>query len=277
LANLADLTSRYRIIVDTCSLMNPGAEFFFMKSLPTVLKQYKAKLFIYSCVAGEAYDLINSKQLYTKISAGKASSIIKKLTIQGLTEIVEGNRGFTDHILYCEIARLRKDHNILLITQDRNLSKDVLFLNRIRSARFATDIQVFWINNSGKLISWSNSLPPIDVIKPMAEPSKLPSLTTEASMMPAGCSIKAIEFPKPPVIQKSLPAISPVNKEAIQKKSKGEAAPLLRRRLVNIPVLGNEYSAGLRRTQNNNLIERLLRSVSQIFRHQGSSIGLNRW
>ncbi len=258
--------------------MNPRSEPFFIKTLPSVLKQCKAKLFIYQCVTKEINDHVDSNEPDTRRDAQQAASIVKNLTTQQVTELVETKEEFADFVLYNEIARLRKDHNIALITQDRNLSHDVLGLNNIQSSQFNTDIQVYCINHAGHLMSWVNTRHFYDEIKPLTKPGKLPRLSIAKDNIPvlrpvpASSPVKAIEIPKHPDVPISLPEISHINKAAV-KKSKGGSSTLVRRRPVKTLTLGNPYSTNLRQSQKNNYIERLMRSVSEIFRHQGSEVG----
>lgn len=158
MVNLTYIARRYRVIVDTSSLMYSKAYSFFTRALPPALNKHNAKLVIYSSVAKEIDNHINSNQQHKRICAQNAARIVKYLTTLQLIEFVETGDSFADYVILNEIVWLRKCNNIALITQDRDLSNDILNLRDIRSSRYNTDIQTYRLVYSGELIKWKKAL-----------------------------------------------------------------------------------------------------------------------
>ncbi len=156
--NLTYLASRYKIMVDTSSLMHSKAYSFFAEALPPVLNKYNAKLVLYSSVTQEIDNHIHSNEIHKRRSAQNAEWIVKYLKTLRLIEFVETKYSFADYVILNEIVRLRRFNNIALITQDRDLSNDILNLRDIRSSRYNTDIQTYRLVYSGELIRWKKAL-----------------------------------------------------------------------------------------------------------------------
>ncbi len=156
MVDLTHIAYKYKVIVDTSSFMYSRAESFFNKTLPPALIKYNTKLVLYSSVAKEIDNHLNSNLPHKRRSAQNASLIVKYLTTLRLIEFIEEEYSFADFVILNEIVRLRRCNNIALITQDRDLSYDVLNLRNIRSSRYNTDIQTYRLVDSGDLIKWKN-------------------------------------------------------------------------------------------------------------------------
>ena len=254
--------------------MEPRAELFFIKTMPPAFKHYQAKLLIYSCVARGVDNHIYSKKLHKRRAAQNAVLIVKDLTTQRLSELVEDDGIFADYVIYYEVFRLRRDHNVALISQDQDLSYDVLGIKNIRSSRYNTDIQAFRINNSGGLMSWTNSLTLIDEVKSMDDTAKCRQmLPRNMVVVPASCSNKAIQISKTLPPQKNLHTVNRANQEALEEKHKAEAEVFFQQTLITTPGSVSQKSTKERRLESSNFLERFLRTVSGTFSHQGPRIG----
>ena len=153
--DLVNIASTYRIITDTSSLMHPLANMFYCGPLRQVLTESKAKLVIYSNVIREIdKKSMDPKKPYSRRVAKSAAEIIKYLWSQQLIEYVEKEGSFADIVLLSECIQLRKDHNIAIITQDTDLSGDILNTDNIRSVRYTKDLQALRLSDSGQLMNW---------------------------------------------------------------------------------------------------------------------------
>jgi rRNA-processing protein FCF1 len=272
---LADLANRYRVIVDTSSLMYFRAEWFFMETMLPAFKHFQAKLYIYSSVVREVDNHCHSKKLYKRRAAQNAVRIVKDLTTYRLSELVEDGGIFADFVIYNEVARLRKDYNVALITQDRWLSQDVLAIKNIRSSRYNTDIQVFRINDSSELVSWEDTLLSPGGTKLMNDKDKYLQIPPKNKIAVPTSSNNEIQIPKPLQPQKTLQIINRADKEVLVEKQKDDTAVFLQPTLVTIPGLVKQKSATEQRPENINFLERVLRSVSGTFRHPRRRRGFN--
>jgi rRNA-processing protein FCF1 len=274
--NLTELT-RYRVIVDTSSLMFPKAEEFFMQSLMPKFKQYEAKLVIYSSVAGEIDKHTDSDKPYTRRVAQQAQRVVQNLTIEGTTELVMTEDTFADFVLVGELYRLRRYFNQGLITQDAALAEDALKVKKMRSSRYHTDIKVYRIADIGELVSWEDTASASVGTKHVSCPAIYQHLPVKNMMVvPRSCSNKAANIPILTVVQKKSAIKQRTHEEANKKKQKAEATAILQQRLVNTFVSGSKAPVVQQKPGSANLLERLLRTVSGTFRHQGPRIGGSR-
>ena len=277
MVNLTDIASRYRVIADTSSLMHPRGTTFFTKAFTPALKQHGTKLVLYSSVAREIDKHISSNHGYRRRAAQNAALIVKYLTKLRLIELVEERGTFADFVLVGEIYKLRRYVNTALVCQDRELAYDVLRLKDMRSSRYPTDIQTFRLAETGELVNWKDTLPPHESIQPINEAGQGQQLSSIKKMIgPAISTSKAIHTPKPLPARQRSRLVMHANKETVEKKLEIEAVAFFQKTLVATPGLVNQESSKAKKSENSNILENILRSVSQTFRHQRRIVGSNR-
>jgi rRNA-processing protein FCF1 len=134
MVDLKDLGKNYKIFIDTCSLMHPDAKSFFNDFSSNLIKN---QLIIPFAVLRELEGLSKSDKNKTKESALRGYKIFKNLRNNG-DVIIRGEKGdgYTDNLFQVVFTKYRAKYNLCLITQDKNLAKDVLDLNNSRSSEF---------------------------------------------------------------------------------------------------------------------------------------------
>ncbi len=151
----------WKIFIDTCSLLDDAADLFWTNIIP-YLHLYKNKVIIPLRSIDELEKFTHN--MSKPNLADKSKDCIKKiqqLQNGGFVEIRgESTDNFTDNVLQVVFTKFRMTHNLLLITQDNNLAKDILALNNNRSVR-ANPVQVKKINRYGFLSSfhWDSDTP----------------------------------------------------------------------------------------------------------------------
>ena len=145
----------YLIILDTCSLMDAGFDRDLSNNLKIALKKYHRKVYIPNKVTKEIdKHSQNSKMMQ---DARRANAIINFLIKDGLVSFPKGSAigdqvrksTFADAEIQSIVAGNMADKNILLITQDKGLAKDIIGLKHSKSI-VSKKIYVKYICN-GKL------------------------------------------------------------------------------------------------------------------------------
>ena len=123
------------VYMDTCSLMHPGAEKFFLKYVP-LFEKYGKKINTLSCCIREIEKHLSSDDYNTRNLAQKAKSNIDKLIKAGLLNVVDySDDVFADGDFAAVFVKKRIKEEILFITQDGDLSIDIYNLNDMRSIK----------------------------------------------------------------------------------------------------------------------------------------------
>lgn len=125
------------IFIDTCSLLKPQAELFWDRA-ESILRKRQAKIIIPFSVIREMWKHTdNPEKPGLQDFANHALERIEELTSQGLVEISgEESDCLADQTFMKLIEKYRFDRQILLITEDMNLSIDALNRNQTRSSTF---------------------------------------------------------------------------------------------------------------------------------------------
>lgn len=148
-ANLKQVTKRYTLLIDTCSLLHEAFP-SFMEHLAPELSECGKKLIVPVSAVTELRGLAEKKpELRDRIRA-----LSGQLTEYQSEELIEvrGTRGdtFGDKQILATATRLMTDEELLIITQDKGLSEDLLQLNTLRSVR-GKRLSVGRINRYGYL------------------------------------------------------------------------------------------------------------------------------
>lgn len=155
-SRLAQFLSEFDyVFVDTCSLMEDTFP-KFMDYLKSSKEYWKEGLEV--VILGEVLEELktNSKKKNDetcRIGATRALKIIKHDKWHGKTlTISKGKKGksFGDQALYTAVSALRIEKKILVITQDRTLTADLLKLNRLESQK-GRYLKVYRINEDSEL------------------------------------------------------------------------------------------------------------------------------
>lgn len=130
-AGLESLISNYRIFIDTSSLMNYQSRKFFDIAKPILLNQ-KKKIYVLTCVVLEVKNNRESTELICANKAKNAENFLTELSDQGLIQIIgrKEDGHFADRIILSTFQRYRSDYRLLLITNDKNLARETLNLNK---------------------------------------------------------------------------------------------------------------------------------------------------
>lgn len=149
--SLENFVKECKIFIDTCSLLNPAADKFWMNIIP-LLNRYRAKIIIPLRGIDEIEK--HSKNMEKQELANAANNckkVINQLMSAGYIEVRgEETDNFTDNVFQVVFTKFRMTHKLLLITQDNNLAKDILHLNESKSVK-ANLVRVKRINHYGYL------------------------------------------------------------------------------------------------------------------------------
>ncbi|MDY4574613.1 MAG: hypothetical protein SPD90_06110, partial [Intestinibacter sp.] len=185
----------YRIFIDTCSLLHPESNKFWNNIIP-ILHMYNSKIIIPKRSIDELEKHSNNKQNSDlSSSANNCKIILSKLIRAGYVEIRgEETDNFADNVFQVVFTKFRMTHNLLLITQDNNLAKDILALNDSKSVK-GKSVVVKKINKQGYLSSFSwkenkkrvrgKNLAPHKVFKVCTEVTSIPDTKLNISRIPS--------------------------------------------------------------------------------------------
>lgn len=154
MVQLEDYVKEYKIFIDTCSLLENirHTENFFRCNKALLLTNEK-KIYIPLRVVQEIekHSKNSSKWTLMKI-AERVYDLLGIWQKEGIIEICGNNQfdNFADNAFLTAFTALRVNSKLLLITQDRNLSKDVLSLNNSLSVQ-GMNIEVLRFNRRGEL------------------------------------------------------------------------------------------------------------------------------
>ena len=147
-----------RFFVDTCSLMEANAAITAWQFIvPTCRRHGIPPLIVTKSVHDEL------KRLATKKEKGKkaetAIKLVEDLRDSNFINFVgdDGDGIFADSVFISKFVEFWKKYQIVLFTQDRNLAKDVLSINKISSIRRTNHIEAFRVGKNGYPMRWKLS------------------------------------------------------------------------------------------------------------------------
>lgn len=156
---LKNAVSGYRILIDTCSLLDENADRFWEHMVPLLQAEGK-HIAVPVCVLEEVDKFARDRNACQRKSdpeglhrrARKAVYGINKLLEAGLVELYsDPDDKHADNVMLSVLTKKRLDHNLMLITQDKALAQDML--RRTLDASVVTDcrLRVARINRYGYL------------------------------------------------------------------------------------------------------------------------------
>lgn len=148
---LEKYVNEYKIFIDTCSLLHFSVDKFWNAVCP-LLHRYNNKIIVPLRSLEELKKHANSKT--KKELADRAKGCLQKIQAlkeDGYIEVRgEDTDNFADNVFQVVFTKFRMTHNLLLITQDNDLAKDILALNKSKAVK-ANPVIVKRINENGYL------------------------------------------------------------------------------------------------------------------------------
>ena len=151
LNNLKYYVKNYKIFIDTCSILDEGVNKFWINIIP-LLQEYQNRIIIPHRVFEELNKhATNTTKVKLAKDAVKSLRFLEQLNKNKLIEIRgEKTDNFVDNVFQVVFTKFRMKYKLLLITQDKNLTKDILSLNSGKAVR-ANTVHVRKINRYGFL------------------------------------------------------------------------------------------------------------------------------
>ena len=140
-----------QIMIDTCSLMHEKCESVIRQLIPALEKHGK-KLVVPEKVIAELNKHHRCRTDPAKVrAADRALGLCRLLMAHGCMSVRgESRDNFADNTFYVALSQYRTRYHMLLITQDRGLTRDVLKLNEVRSVK-GYPIEVMYVDARGGL------------------------------------------------------------------------------------------------------------------------------
>ncbi len=148
---LENYVKDWKIFIDTCSILHPAAEKFWVHVIP-YLDEYKNKIIIpFRSVEELEKHAKNTERPKLAEDAKNSLKKVKQLVAAGYVEIRgEKTDNFADNVFQVVFTKFRLNHKMLLITQDNGLARDIYALNGSKSVK-AYPVHVKQINQYGYL------------------------------------------------------------------------------------------------------------------------------
>lgn len=142
----------YKIFIDTCSLLDDAVDIFWQNIIP-YLHQCSSKIIIpLRCIEELQKHQKDTSKPDLSNRALNSLKVIKQLLNAGYVEIRgESTDNFADNVFSVVFTKFRMTEKLLLITQDRDLSEDILKLNESKAVTHANPIHVKKVNRYGFL------------------------------------------------------------------------------------------------------------------------------
>ena len=162
---LENSVKNYKIFVDACSLLHPDADKFWMNIVP-ILQRENKKLIIPLRVYEEVDKFASDPKQYEKKNqsdpqfhsrAVKAKQNIIKMKSAGIVAVMgDETDNFADNVFLTVFTKYRMKYNLMLVTQDNNLSNDIINIANSLSVNSHHRIVVEKINRHGFLSAYGN-------------------------------------------------------------------------------------------------------------------------
>lgn len=161
------LNKNYIIIIDATCLMHPRAKKVFLDKAEDIVKNNK--IFIHR------KEVQNLRELTKQIESNEASSAkaaLKLFNLMQSSKIINetGNSkdNFVDGLINMLSGKSELKNNLCLITQNQDLSDDILNLKRRKSITFQESVLVLQIENNGRLLNLSSKEKDLNTAFPKA-------------------------------------------------------------------------------------------------------------
>ncbi|WP_405750824.1 hypothetical protein [Anaerovibrio slackiae] len=159
--SLEGYVGKYKIFIDTCSLLCSSTivRRFFEENESLLLAHQQAIHIPLRVVQEIEKHAENKKNPVLQMQAKNVYRLLVKFSKTGIIEICGDSLhdNFADNAFLVGFTALRVNSNLLLITQDNGLAKDILALNNSRSVR-GKNIEVLRFDKKGDLMHffWQN-------------------------------------------------------------------------------------------------------------------------
>ena len=155
--NFSEICRDYKLFIDTCSLLHDEFEDAFANMKSDLLRTGNRIIIPYGVIAELDKHQKNVANHNLSKSARHVLRIIKHYIEKDkyIRVMGEESEKFADNVFQTVFTKFRLKHNLALITQDHNLSVDILNLKKTPSVQRVKDILVLKIDNHGKLVPFS--------------------------------------------------------------------------------------------------------------------------
>ena len=163
---LAHMVDKYKIFIDSCSLLSEYADSFWEHIIP-MLKEKNSFVVVPFRVYEEVAKYADNPALYKEKAPdnpdfNKTAINVKKKIIKLANEKLvrvfgDKNDNFADNVFQTVFTQYRMKYDMLLITQDKNLSEDIMRITESKSVMVNKKILVKKINRYGYLSNIDNN------------------------------------------------------------------------------------------------------------------------
>lgn len=154
--DLAKFAPSHRIIVDTCSFMQPDAGDFFGTTLLSAMKQAGTRIVVPKKVLDEVKKHIAAHDEERRKAALHADDIISRFQRDGAADIFgDDDDPFADQTILYVVQKYRTKLDFLIITQDRALAQQLLAISRSLAVRSSRDLAIARIHRND-LVLWQD-------------------------------------------------------------------------------------------------------------------------
>jgi serine/threonine protein kinase len=150
----------FKVFIDTCSLLHVGADRFWINIVPVLEREKKSVIVPYR-VYEELEKFAGNQALCLKknpndpkfnLKAKKSLENVVKLQKAKLVEIFgDSTDNFADNVFLTVFTQFRMKYNLMLITQDGNLARDITNIDKSKSVTKCKKISVAQIDTDGVL------------------------------------------------------------------------------------------------------------------------------
>lgn len=143
---------RYKIFIDTCSLLDPCAAMFWENITPFLMQYGRYVIIPERCIEEVEKQISNKANADLADRAKKMHDKLYDLAMQHLIEVRgEKTDGFADSVFLSVGAKFRTVYDMMLITQDRTLANEFTALGASQAVRTTRSIVARRINRHGFL------------------------------------------------------------------------------------------------------------------------------
>lgn len=154
--SLENYVKEWKIFIDTCSILNSNDKFW--NNIVPLLQKYNNKLIIpLRCIEELERHLSNEEDPTLSKKTKVGIKRVAKLSGLGLIEVRgEESDNFADNVFLTVFTKLRMKYNLLLITHDGKLARDIYRINESESV-IAKTVHVKKTNRYGYLSNFSRT------------------------------------------------------------------------------------------------------------------------
>ncbi len=145
------LVQERMIMMDTCTLMHEGCDKLIDRLLPLLQKYGRSVCLPQRVIEELRHHSWDHRDRGKSASAARGYQLCKRLQDAGCLSVRSSRLdSFADNVLFVLFSKYRYHEHLLLITQDRKLTMDILQLNKTQSST-GYPAEVMFIDKDGKL------------------------------------------------------------------------------------------------------------------------------